>query len=377
MKIIFSTDAIKYPLTGIGMYSLRLIKHIKQSNKISKIQYFNNLRIKDSLPKYSQKSTSKKLLSICVKRYITLIESYCFLYPKIQKFALRNYQDFIYHGPNYYLPKKIPRMVTTFHDISIFTNPQFHPTERVRYMRKAMYSSIRDASRIITVSEFSKRELIKHLNYPENKIDVTELACSGAFYPRTESEVTLFVSKFGLMYKSYTLFVGTIEPRKNITSLLDAYENLPKKLRIRYPLVLCGYKGWGTEKEHQRFHKGSIEGWIKYLGYLSMVDLPLLFSAARLFVFPSIYEGFGLPVLEAMSSGIPVLCSNTSSLPEIVRNAAITFNPLDTDALTNIIINRLQDEEWQKKAVEIGLLNAKRFSWSRCAQETIKSYLKV
>ncbi|KYP95475.1 mannosyltransferase, partial [Sodalis-like endosymbiont of Proechinophthirus fluctus] len=178
-------------------------------------------------------------------------------------------------------------------------------------------------------------------------------------------------------YRGYTLFTGTIEPRKNLMVLFSAYEQLPLKLRQRYPLVISGYKGWGSGAEHQRLERGSREGWVSYLGYVAQEELPILFAAARLFVFPSLYEGFGLPVLEAMASGVPAVCSNVASLPEVANDAALTCDPRDVDALSEGIARGLQDDVWRVETIDAGLARAQMFSWQRCAQDTIKAYLKV
>ncbi|BAE74395.1 Glycogen synthase [Sodalis glossinidius str. 'morsitans'] len=378
MKIVFATDAIKYPLTGIGRYALELINQLQQAPEITQLRYFRGLHIGDRLPEYHVQPSASGALPGWLKRRALLIEAFRAIYPRLQKRALRPYKDFLYHSPNYYLPAGLPRAITTFHDISVFTTPEFHPSGRVRYLAQEMEASLTRASRIITVSEFSKRELVRYFNYPAAKIDVTCLACSEVFYPRAAaSAVAPLMQRLELSAEGYSLFTGTIEPRKNLTVLLDAYEQLPQALRQRYPLVLSGYKGWGSGAEHQRFERGSREGWVKYLGYVAQEELPILFAAARLFVFPSLYEGFGLPVLEAMASGVPVVCSNAASLPEVAGDAAFICEPQDVDALSAGIARGLQDEAWRTQARVAGLANAQKFSWQRCAQDTIKAYFKV
>lgn len=378
MKIMFATNAIKYPLTGIGRYALELVHQLERMPEVEELRFFNRLKVQTYLPDYSPALASlSRPWQQWLQRHSALIEMYRLVFPLCQGVKLRNYRDYIYHSPNYYLPVGMPRSLTTFHDISIFTCPEYHPPERVRYLRKAMLSSLRRTSRMITVSDFSKNELAAYFNYPIEKIDVTPLACGTSFYPRVVDAVAPLLSRWGIGYRGYTLFTGTIEPRKNLSVLLNAYQQLPLTLRRRFPLVISGYKGWGSDALHQRFERGSREGWVNYLGYVAHEELPILFAAARLFVFPSLYEGFGLPVLEAMASGVPVVCSNAASLQEMANDAALICDPRDVDALSAGIAQGLQDEAWRAEAVNAGLARAQMFSWQRCAQDTIKAYLKV
>ncbi|HEV7416212.1 MAG TPA: glycosyltransferase family 1 protein, partial [Tianweitania sediminis] len=172
----------------------------------------------------------------------------------------------------------------------------------------------------------------------------------------------------------YALYAGTIEPRKNLVRLLDAFEQLPQTLRQRYPLVLAGYKGWNNTAILERLHRAETQGWARYLGYVPDEALPHLFAGARLFAFPSLYEGFGLPVLEAMASGVPVVCSNAASLPQVAGNAALMINAEDAAGLTEALQRGLEDEEWRRDAVASGIQQAARFSWKRCAEETADVY---
>lgn len=378
MKIIFATDAIKYPLTGICRYAFELAHQLRQMPEINDLKFFNKLKIQTTLPDYQYQSA---LSYLPWKRWLqqrsAFIEIYRLTFPLFQWHALRNYRDYIYHSPNYCIPVGLPRSLATFHDISIFTYPQYHPPKRVQYLRKAMLSSLNRTNRVITVSNFSKNELASYFNYPIEKIDVTPLACNKSFYPRVEDAVAPLMKQLGMSYRGYTLFTGTIEPRKNLLTLLSAYEKLPLTLRQRYPLVISGYKGWNSSIEHQSFERGNREGWLNYLGYVKQNRLPILFASARLFVFPSLYEGFGLPVLEAMTSGVPVVCSNATSLLELTDDAALTCDPRDVDALSSRIRLALQNKAWQAKAIAAGLTRAKMFSWQCCAHNTIKAYLKV
>lgn len=374
MRIIVSTDSIKYPLTGIGRYTVELICELKKIDSIEDLLFFKKLNIRDKLPILEEELEHKGTLVSFLKKNNLLVDAASYIYPLLQGAALKKAEGYIYHSTAYYLPAFYERSIATFHDISNFTCPEFHPAERIRYMRRQLVSSMKRASCIITVSEFTKSELVKYCNYPAEKIHVTSLACGDEFHPRSMDSASTLLQRLGLTWKEFTLYVGSIEPRKNLDSLLNAYERLPLTLRLKYPLVLCGFYGWKSEALHERFSRAQNQGWLKYLGFITQDDLPLLYSAARIFAFPSHYEGFGLPILEAMASGVPVVCSNAASLPEIAGDAALLSEPYDVDALYSNIYKALVDDDWRELTIARGLVRKTLFSWSRCARETASIY---
>ena len=377
MKVIFGTDAIKYPLTGIGRYAFELIKCLSDDPEISELLFLNGHRLTQQMPVAKENGSSTEGLKSLVKKNGLASEIYRITAPWLKTHVLKNHKDAIYHGPNFYLPPKVDRCVVTFHDLSVFTLPQCHPPERTRYMRKELLQTVKRASVFITDSDFTRLELINYFNIPENRVCTAKLACSSEFRPRSEDDIISILRKYKLVFKKYSLFTGSIEPRKNIATLLDAYERLPLLLRKQIPLVISGFKGWNSGILHRRFEKGEREGWLHYLGFTPSRDLPALYAGAVSFLFPSIYEGFGLPVLEAMASGTPVVCSNNSSLPEVAGCSALMCDAMDVETLTSLIMKSLTDTEWQEKATESGLLHASEFSWKRCAVETIAAYKKV
>ena len=169
MKIIFATEPIKYPLTGIGRYSLELVKRLAVAREIEELKLFHGASFIDQIPQVENKSDTKASnhgrLSAFLRRQPLLIEAYRLLHPRRQAWALRDYKDYIYHGPNFYLPHRLERAVTTFHDISIFTCPEYHPKDRVRYMEKSLHESLDSAKLILTVSDFSRSEIIRLFNH--------------------------------------------------------------------------------------------------------------------------------------------------------------------------------------------------------------------
>lgn len=377
MKVILSIDPVKFPLTGIGRYTYELARQLMQLDEVENLKLFSGYNFADELPKL----TSTAPISLAVRHRLLKsrmsVALFRLISPTLKTAALKKYSAYIFHGPNFYLPSFSGRSVVTFHDLSMYLWQQCHPPERLRYMHKEISLTLTRADMLITDSEYTRREVAEYFGWPDTKIRVAPLASSGDFFPQDVNQTRDTLARYGLHADGYSLYAGTIEPRKNIATLLDAYSSLSPSLRNRFPLVLCGYRGWGSNKLHTRIENASREGWVKFLGYVPAHELPKLFAGARLFVFPSLYEGFGLPVLEAMSSGTPVISSNAASLPEVAGNAAAFFNPLDTETLRSLLAQGLEDESWRYASRQKGLLRAAEFSWKKCAEKTLLAYKEL
>jgi alpha-1,3-rhamnosyl/mannosyltransferase len=377
MKLVLSVEPVRFPLTGIGRYTYELALRLQQNPEITDLQFFAGRRFLPGLPTAADESGNGYGLKRAVQKNFLAVEAYRLLMPMLRKHALKGHGDFLYHSPNYYLPPFAGRSVATFHDLSPFTWAHCHAPQLVRYLQKELKTTLVRADALITDSEYTRRELADYFSWPIERIHTVPLASSAEFHPRSPEVLRDTLSRHGLEVDGYSLFVGTIEPRKNIDTLLDAYCRLPMAVRTRWPLILTGYHGWRNDAIHQRLETARREGWARYLGFVPSEELPLLFAGARLFTFPSLYEGFGLPVLEAMSSGVPVVCSNSSSLPEVAGDAALMCEPLDVEGLTALLQRGLEDESWRMTAIEQGLQHAAGFSWERCAMETLQVYHKV
>lgn len=377
LNVVFSTDCIKYPLTGIGRYAFELAKELQQREEEIQLTYLHGIRVADSLAVASESGQSVQSLKRKLQKSKAVSEIYRLTFPLIKSLALKKFKHHIFHSPNYYLPPRVPHCVATFHDLSVFHWPQFHPAGRVHLMQKELRNTVSRASVLITDSYYTKRELAEFFGVIPDKIVVAPLACNKDFHPRSSAEVEFTLNKYNLKSRQFFLYTGTIEPRKNILTLLSAYDRLPLVVKRNFPLVISGYKGWENEELFRLFTKGESEGWLKYLGFVPGQDLPVLYSAATSFIFPSIYEGFGLPVLEAMASGTPVICSNATSLPEVVGEAALMHDPEDVIKLTSYIQMMIDDAEQKQLMIETGLVQAKKFSWSVCADKTIEAYEQV
>ncbi|MBA1275227.1 glycosyltransferase family 4 protein [Stutzerimonas azotifigens] len=377
MNLILSVDPVRFPLTGIGRYTYELARVLESTDGVKRLRYFSGARFVSGLPSPSDTSDSGHGLRRMVQKSALAIEAYRVLMPLLRARALRDCSDALYHGTNFFIPPFPGKSVATFHDLSPFTWAHCHAPQRIRYLQKELGKTLERADALITDSEFTRRELAAYFSWPIEHIHAVPLASSEEFRPRTADELRDVLAGHGLEPGGYSLFVGTLEPRKNIETLLDAYGRLPAPLKKRWPLVLTGYQGWRNDEIRKRLDQAVDEGWARHLGFVPSEDLPLLFAGARLFTFPSLYEGFGLPVLEAMSSGVPVVCSNSSSLPEVAGNAALMCDPQDTVALTELIARGLEDESWRVSAITDGLTHAASFSWQRCAMQTMDVYRRV
>lgn len=378
LKIVLSVDPVQYPLTGIGRYTYELARGLELAN-IDDLKFFRGTRLLSKLQAPSDVAPMTKLSAWKghAQKSRLAVGLYRAVNPLLKARALKGLEDYIFHGPNYYLPPFAGRSVVTFHDLSVYLWPKSHPPERVRYMRAEIELSLKRATALITDTEYTRQEVAKYFGWPLERIHAVPLASSPVFRPHTFEELQPLLKSLDLKVGGYTLFTGTVEPRKNIELLLNAYALLPAAIRTRWPLVIAGYDGWNSGELHAKLRTAQAEGWLRYLGFVPGDTLPGLMAGARLFAFPSWYEGFGLPVLEAMACGVPVVCSNASTLPEVAGAAAAFHDPSDLDALVCQLGVGLEDDIWRAGAAKAGISQAAKFSWQRCAQQTLEVYRSI
>ena len=283
----------------------------------------------------------------------------------------------LFHGTNYQLPRINAPQVVTIHDLSVMRFPEWHPRERVGVMRKAIPDAISRARFVITDSEFVRREVLQEFSLDPADVISIGLGVDSSFRPMTKSELQPVLARFGLAPSGYCLCVATIEPRKNLENLLGAYALLDPALRQDLPLVLAGNLGWRAASIMLAIRRAEAQGWLRYLGGVSEKYLPALYAGTRAFVFPSLYEGFGLPVLEAMASGTPVVTSRDSSMTEFSGYAALCVDPLNREEIADAIRRTVEDEAWRESAVADGLKAAARQSWSACCERTAELYSRA
>ena len=282
----------------------------------------------------------------------------------------------LFHATEHLLPPLagIPTVLTV-HDMIFRLFPEHQKRLNYWYLNATMPLYCRRAGAIITVSESSKRDIVEHYGIDSDKIAVIYEAASPEFVPGPATAIDQVRRQYSLP-DHFLIHVGTIEPRKNLTRLVEALHHLRSE-GLRIPLLVVGGKGWLSEGLYQKLEELEMRDAVHFSGYVPAPDLPLLYCAARAAVMPSVYEGFGLPVLEAMACGTPVASSNCSSLPEIGGQAAQFFDPYSVEEMAAVIGTIWTDSEMRAEMKQDGLAQAARFSWDRAAQETQKVYETV
>jgi len=268
------------------------------------------------------------------------------------------------------------RSVITVHDLTFLHYPQFITAESRAYYNRQIAGAVRRADHILADSHATQSDLISMLNVPGEKVTVVHLAADPAFRPMDEDQVMPVVARYGLQ-PGFLLCVGTLEPRKNLPGLLEAYRLLLGVLDDFAPLVLVGGRGWLYDEIFERVEALRLGERVRFLHDVPDADLPGLYNAAGLLTTPSFYEGFGLPALEAMACGTPVVVSDRSSLPEIVGQAGRLVNPDDPHDLAQALAQVLTDGSLRERMRALGLERAAQFSWERTARETLAVYRRV
>jgi alpha-1,3-rhamnosyl/mannosyltransferase len=288
---------------------------------------------------------------------------------------LRRLRADLYHSPYYLMPYRpgVPTLLTVY-DLIPLLFPE-HVSRRARWLfRRTMSLALRSAAHVVAIPQNTRSDLQRVFSLRPEKTTFVPLAPDPAFFPRTPAEIAAIRRKYDLP-ETFVLYVGSNKPHKNLVRLVEAWSHLTQ-YEIRFTLVITGIWDPRYPQARQLAEARGLEN-VRWLGPVPEADLPALYSAAAVFVFPSLYEGFGLPVLEAMACGAPVACSDTSSLPEVVGDAALTFFPTDPYAIAGALSRLLQDADLRADLRERGLRQAARFSWRRTAEETLALYRHI
>ncbi len=390
MKIVVNTNSLLTPLTGIGQYTYQLCKALREIDASDRYTYYYGFFSPELF-----RSDGNKADASPEQRKINFykqMKNWLKKIPVIGKFGrdLRTAANFgkqwltgerhdLYFEPNFIPLREVfaRRTVTMIFDLSVILHPEWHPEERVKIFKRQFYKGLKKADRILTATQFIKGQIMEHLKIPADKITVTPISCNkDIFCPRTAEERSAILSKLKVP-KQYIVFVGSVEPRKNILGLLRAYAKLDANIRDQVGIVFCGPEGWKNEEVFSFIQENGLMKHITRLHYISDDDLSAVYSSALALVYPSFYEGFGLPPLEAMSSGCPVIVSEIPPHREVCGDAALYADPKDPDAIAAAIRKVFEDGALRANLKEAGLRQSQKFSWETAARQTLDVFREV
>lgn len=375
MRIAFNARILQSPRTGIGQYLCELVTALHSFDDLS-VTLFDGKQWSDTLPPPAQLGHKARIDRI--KRLIP------FAYPLRRTLdqyhfnrGVRQQSLDLYHDPSLWPLHFHGPTVMTVHDLTHLEYPETQPRDRLREINKQLPASLDSVAHILVDSHFIAHELVRHFSIPPHRISVAPLGYATRFHPRAETQLIQTLHPLGIAPDQYVLCVGTLEPRKNLTLALRAHAMLPHDLRLRFPLLIVGMSGWQMHQFNQELEHALNDGHVRLLGYQSDEQVAVLTAGARLMLFPSRYEGFGLPVLESMASGTPVMLAAQAAMPEVAGDAGIYVAQDDVDAWSTRLQELLTDDAKRNFFRQRGLQRAHLFSWQRCATLTANVYRQV
>lgn len=382
MRISFEGQAfINSTRTGVGLYTYNLVKNIitidlANQYQINIFDFLNRNKSKDKVTELfrgdgNDRVHVRECILIPYGVYARFQELFRFVFYE----TLLNSKVDIVHFFNFILPRKIKsKTINTVHDMNYIRYPETMSKTNYNIHRKNLQRSCRDADFILTVSQNSKNEIMEFMNVSPDKIDIASPAVdTNIFHPIKDCG---WIKDKYKIPGGYILYFGTLEPRKNITSIIKAFKTVSEK-NADINLVLAGQKGWMYEEIFRLIQDLHLQDRVVFTGYVPEEDAPALYSCAEAFVFPSLYEGFGMPPLEAMACGTPVIVSNTSSLPEVVGDAGILVDPHDIENISFEMDRLINDSEVRKTLSEKGLEQSRKFTWEDSARKVIEVYNRL
>ena len=369
MRIAFDGSTLTAGRTGVGYYTEHLLQHLAREveSTSDELIVISNQPIDTAQP---------------LPRHVRIYDRWHFPLRIVwlQLLAgrvLENIRADVAHFTNGMVPLGTgAARVVTIHDMSLKLYPRCHPLRRIVINRPLIGVAARVADAVVTVSNSARNDLLAVHNVPAERVTVVHEAAGAAFQPIGDRTRRARIRMRYALPERFILYVGAIEPRKNLRRLMTAFATA-RHAGIPHELVCVGPYGWSSRDLYEHIDALGLRRVVHFTGYVPIEDLPVIYNLGEFFVFPSIYEGFGLPVIEAMACGTPVITANTSSLDEIAAGAGETIDPRDVDALADAIIRLATDAELRRHLAVRGLARAQEFSWTRTAKEMMAIYGRV
>lgn len=376
MKIAVELQPILKERSGVGWYNYNLIKEF--------------VRIGFSFTGLALNCIGTNSIKSVIREFSGYIDIFKFIpyeiyyrmwdYIPIKYNSLFRAKADIYHFFNFIVPPRINgKVITTIYDMVYKKYPDTMTRANYNRLDKNIKRSTEHADIVVTISENSKREIIEYLGAPEEKIRIVSPGVDMDIYScmYSEEEKKYIRSKYGLPNR-YILYLGTLEPRKNINSIIEGYalyKSINKSSDLK--LVIAGKKGWMYDSIFESVKANNLLDDVVFTGYIEEVYKPIIYKLSNMFVFPSLYEGFGMPVLEAMAAGVPVITSNSSSLPEVAGDAGLMVEPKDIQAIADCIAKLDSDSNLRNELITRGLERSKLFTWEQSAEKLIQIYKEL
>lgn len=372
IKIGINTLPLFDTMAGAERYAQNVIKALSKLDKINEYVLFLNCFNKDSYSIYQD--NFKNLVCNFPKNKIARVFYEQFILPRL---AEKENIDVLFSTCNIAPIRTKCALVTMIFDLHWLRYPQFFNTIKNFYLNKMLDATAKKSARILTLSESSKKDIVDIFKINPEKISVTYCGSDNIYHDDTDERLFKKQQQKGASGDKYILFVGQFHKRKNIPLLIRSFEKVKKELNIPHKLYLVGRPGDGFNEVVKLYNKSAYKNDIKIMGYLLDENLTLLYNNADIFIYPSLYEGFGLPIVEAFANKVPVISSYASSLPEVGADGALYFNPQNEDELAEKIKILIKNEKLKKELVAKGLKQAEKFTWEKVAQTTLETIEKV
>jgi alpha-1,3-rhamnosyl/mannosyltransferase len=390
MRVLVNGLAAAGPMTGIGHYTTQLLRCLREQADGEEIHTFPNRLLRQARSLWSHvRSTFEGSNIRPLARPASRAgagwrgRAWRVLRASGQWLLARNFHSTcrrggfdLYHEPNYIPLRSDLPTVATVHDLSVLLHPEWHPADRVAHFERRFRRGLKQCRHLLAISEFARQEIIRTLRLRPDQVTRTYMGIRPGLMPLPNSQVQEALRRLNLPSR-YLLYVGTIEPRKNLATLLRAYRALDSQIRRAYPLVLVGNWGWNAGEVARLLDGKSAATEVIHLGYVPEHYLAALYNGARALLFPSLYEGFGLPPLEMLACGGAVVASTAGAVAETVGQQAHLIDPLDTDGWRCAMQRVVTDDDWWQQLRQGAVAAARPFTWERCAADTLRVYRQL